>query len=248
MADRMSPVRIPKAAEIIAQVIRRRIVLGELAENALLPTEADMMAQFSVSRPTLREAIRLLEAEGLVRVLRGAKGGVRICPPQEDAAARGLGFLLQFRGATLAEVLEARTFIEPRLAARLARSASPDDIAILRDHVVHEAAILEDFERFGQATAEFHRKLVQLAGNAALAVIVSMLDDIFLRHVERFLSRSRPDQLDLNRKALANHQALVEAIAGHKPKRAEAVWQEHMDLLHHIIVDELGPTTVLDLY
>src|SRR3546814_9680472 len=69
------------------------------------------MTQFDVSRPTLREAIRLLEAEGLVRVLRGAKGGVRICPPQEDSAARTLGFLLQFRGATLAEVLDARSFI-----------------------------------------------------------------------------------------------------------------------------------------
>lgn len=248
MADRMSPVRIPKAAEIIAQAIRRRIVLGELAEDALLPTEADMMAQFAVSRPTLREAIRLLEAEGLVRVLRGAKGGVRICPPQEDSAARGLGFLLQFRGATLAEVLEARAFIEPRLAARLARSATAQDVRILREHVAGEAAVIADFDRFGRATAEFHKKLVQLAGNVALGVIVSMLDDIFVRHVERFLSRSRLDQLDLNRRALGNHQALVDAIAGRKPKRAEAVWQDHMDLLRKIIIDELGPTTVLDLY
>src|SRR3546814_9241075 len=140
------------------------------------------MTQFDVSRPTLREAIRLLEAEGLVRVLRGAKGGVRICPPQEDSAARTLGFLLQFRGATLAEVLDARSFIEPRLAARLAESATPEDIQTLRDHLAHEAEVIEDFARFGRATAEFHRVLVQRAGNVALAVIVSMLDDIFLRN------------------------------------------------------------------
>src|SRR3546814_1841939 len=86
MKDAMSPVRIPKAAEIIAQAIRRRIVLGDLVEGDLLPTEADLMTQFDVSRPTLREAIRLLEAEGLVRVLRGAKGGVRICRSEEHTS------------------------------------------------------------------------------------------------------------------------------------------------------------------
>jgi DNA-binding FadR family transcriptional regulator len=248
MMDRMSPVRIPKAAEIIAQAIRRRIVLGELVEGSALPIEADMMAQFDVSRPTLREAIRLLEAEGLVRVLRGAKGGVRICTPQEESTAQTLGFLLQFRGATLAEVLEARAFLEPRLAARLAGAATAEDIQALRDHVAHEAAVIEDFDRFGRATAEFHRLLVQRAGNVALAVIVSMLDDIFVRHVERFLSRSRPDQLALNQKALANHGSLVDAIAARKPKRAETIWQDHMDQLREIIGSELGQTTVLDLY
>jgi DNA-binding FadR family transcriptional regulator len=244
----LSPVRIPKAAELIAQAIRRRIVLGELPEGTALPAEADLMAQFDVSRPTLREAIRLLEAEGLVRVQRGAKGGVRICLPGADFAARALGFLLQFRGATLAEVLDARTFIEPRLAARLAAHATDEDIAALRDHIAFEAESIEDFERFGHATAEFHRVLVQRAGNIALAVIVSMLDDIFLRHVERFLSRSRPDQLKLNQTALANHASLVEAIASHRPQEAQERWEAHMTTLRDVIVSELGQTTVLDLY
>src|SRR3546814_8637663 len=75
-----------------------------------------------------------------------------------------------------------------------------------------------------------------------------MLDYIFLRHVERFLGRSRPDQLALNQKALGNHRTLVDAIASRKPKRAEAAWQDHMDQLRQVIIDELGPTTVLDLY
>src|SRR3546814_16080560 len=93
MKDAMSPVRIPKAAEIIAQAIRRRIVLGDLVEGDLLPTEADLMTPFDVSRPTLREALRLLEDDGLVRVLPGATGGVRTCPQQADLAALTRGFL-----------------------------------------------------------------------------------------------------------------------------------------------------------
>src|SRR3546814_18233504 len=113
-------------------------------------------------------------------VLRGAKGGVRICPPQEDSAARTLGFLLQFRGATLAEVLDARSFIEPRLAARLAESATPEDIQTLRDHLAHEAEVIEDFARFGRATAEFHRVLVHTAGHVAPAAIVRLPGELFL--------------------------------------------------------------------
>lgn len=248
MLKSLAPVRVPKAAELIAQALRRRVVLGELREGMLLPTEAELMAQFDVSRPTLREAIRLLEAEGLVRVQRGAKGGVRICLPGEDSAARALGFLLQFRGATLAEVLEARTIIEPRLAAELAARAGAEDIAALRDHVALEREAVADFERFGHATAEFHRILVQRAGNIALAVIVSMLDDIFLRHVERFLSRARPDQLQLNQRALANHAGLVDLIAKGQTHKARQHWENHMTLLHDIITQELGKTTVLDLY
>src|SRR3546814_11735106 len=75
-----------------------------------------------------------------------------------------------------------------------------------------------------------------------------MLDDIFLRHVERFLGRSRPDQLALNQKALGNHRTLVDAIASRKPKRAEAAWQDPMDQLRQVLIAELGPTTVLVLY
>ncbi|MBN9593367.1 MAG: FadR family transcriptional regulator, partial [Alphaproteobacteria bacterium] len=71
------PVRVPKAAELIADVIRRQIVVGELKEGEPLPAEALLMAQFKVSRPTLREAFRILETDGLIQVRRVAGGGAR---------------------------------------------------------------------------------------------------------------------------------------------------------------------------
>lgn len=243
-----TPVRIPKAAELIAEVIRRQIVTGILSEGVMLPSEAELMEQFDVSRPTLREAIRLLEAESLVRVQRGAKGGTRICLPNDEAAGRALGFLLQFKGATLAEVLQARTFIEPPLAGLLAERATPDDIAALQANIEKERATLSDFETFGRATADFHQLIAERAGNVALSVVLSMLDDIFLRHVVRFVGRARKDQLELNCRALENHSALVKRIAAHDARGAERIWRNHMTLLTEIIVAELGGPTVLDLY
>lgn len=243
-----SAIRVPKAAELIAEALRREIVTGELREGMSLPTEAELMDRFDVSRPTLREAIRLLESESLVRVQRGAKGGVRICLPGDDAAGRALGFLLQFRGATLAEVLEARAFIEPPLAGLLAARATDEDIAAMREHTNFEAENIKNFDIFGRATADFHRILVERAGNVALAVIVSMLEDIFLRHVDRFLGVARKDQLRLNKQALANHIGLTDRIEAGDAEAAQLWWQHHMDTLRKVILSELGGTTVLDLY
>src|SRR4051794_13190056 len=84
-------VRVPKMAELVAGHLRRQIVRGELAEGAALPTEAALMQQFQVSRPTLREAFRVLESESLITVRRGARGGARVQLPNADVAARYAG-------------------------------------------------------------------------------------------------------------------------------------------------------------
>ena len=104
-----SRVRVPKMAELVAQQLRRQIIRGELPEGAALPSEAALMTQFGVSRPTLREAFRVLESEGLINVRRGAHGGARVQIPNGEAAARYAGLVLEFRGATkrLGSVLDA---------------------------------------------------------------------------------------------------------------------------------------------
>lgn len=240
--------RIPKAAELIAEVIRRQIVLGELQAGDPLPAESKLLTRFNVSRPTLREAFRILEAEGLIQVRRGAGGGARIRLPEDGTAARSFGMLLQLRNATLGEVLEARTFIEPPLAGRLAANRTDEDLAALQAHIDLERGALHDYEKFGMATAVFHELLVQRAGNVAVGLMVGMLDDIFRRHVTQFVARARPDQLALNEQALRNHAHLVDRIAARDAAGAEAGWRKHMLELHAIIMSELGETTVLDLY
>ncbi|WP_293373953.1 GntR family transcriptional regulator [Phenylobacterium sp. SCN 70-31] len=241
-------VQIPKAAELITDVIRRQIARGELREGDPLPAEARLMEQFNVSRPTLREAFRILETEGLIRVRRGAGGGARICLPEHDRAARSFGLLLQIRRATLGEVLEARAFIEPPLAGRLAAHRTDEDVAALEAHMRHERETMEDFAAFGLATARLHQILIERAGNVTAALMVGMLDDIFRRHVTQFVGRARPDQLALNQLAVTNHQRMVDHVKAGDAVGAETAWRSHMIDLHKIIIDELGETAVVDLY
>ena len=241
-------IRVPKAAELIAETLRRRIVLGELLAGDALPSEAEMMAQFHVSRASLREAFRILEAETLIEVKRGANGGARIKVPQDEAAAKSVGLLLQMRGATLKEVLQARLIIEPSLMRSLAEIRTEDDLRALREHLEWEEAHLADFNVFALATAELHRILVQRAGNVPLALMVGMLDDIFRRHVTHFVSRARPDQLELNKLALESHRVLYDMILHRNPDGAEASWRYHMHRVKDVVLSELGEATVLDLY
>src|SRR3954468_8844232 len=102
--------RAAKTGEMIAAYLRGRIVRGELAEGDNLPSEVELMAQFAVSRPTLREAFRILETEQLIVLRRGSRGA-RILAPDVAVAARYVGLLLQVSGTTLADVYAARSVL-----------------------------------------------------------------------------------------------------------------------------------------
>ena len=117
-------VRAPKTAELIADQLRAKIVRGVLKKGDALPTEQELVKQFGVSRPTLREAFRILESESLIVVRRGSRGGVLVAAPETSVAARSFGLLLQMSGTTLADVYEARKVFEPAAAEMLTRRAT----------------------------------------------------------------------------------------------------------------------------
>src|SRR5882762_8205387 len=112
--------RAPKTGELIATHLRRQIVRGELRPGETLPPEVQLMEQYGVSRPTLREAFRILETETLISVRRGSRGGAQVMTPDLSVAARYVGLLLQIQGTTIDDVYEARMVTEPACAGLLA--------------------------------------------------------------------------------------------------------------------------------
>lgn len=116
-------VRSPKTAELVARTLRRMVVEGQLQDGDFLPHEAELIAHFGVSRPTLREAVRVLESERLVEVRRGSRTGAKVCVPGPEIVARPAALLLALSGTTLADVMTARTAIEPPAAKMLAETA-----------------------------------------------------------------------------------------------------------------------------
>jgi DNA-binding FadR family transcriptional regulator len=247
-AKPQTSIRILKGSELIANSIRRQIVLGELKENDLLPNEQELTAAMNVSRPTLREALRILEVEGLVQIRRGAHGGALIRHPQIETAAQSVGMLLQIRDVTAAAMLEAITVIQPPLVARLAREHTADDLRALRANIEMERKTIADFPAFAALGAEFHKLLVTRAGNVPLAVMAGLLDDVLGRHAARFIARERHDLIDVNKQTLRSHERVVERIAARDAAGAEKFWRDHLRAGTKTVLAELGSISILDLY
>jgi DNA-binding FadR family transcriptional regulator len=240
------PVRVPKTAELVAARIRRQIIRGEIAEGVALLPESELMAEFGVSRPTLREAFRILESESLISVTRGSRGGARVHPPDIRVAARYAGNFLQYAGATLEDVYVARAVVEPPAARMLAERHSPKAAKKLRELIAQEALVVEDGRAFAALSTRFHELVMELAGNQTLALGVGMLHDIIEMHVASGLVRHL--EVAAIRRSVRSQEKLVELIEAGDADGAERHWRSHMRAAGQALLDHAGRKTVVDLF
>ncbi len=241
-----SPVRIPKAAVVIAGSLRRRIVRGELQPGDPLPNETELMELYDVSRPVVREALRILESETLISVKRGAGGGARVRRPDVGVAARHAALLLQLEGTTLADLFEARATLEPDAVRRLAEQHSPEAIAILRQRHEEELQLIDDVPAYAVHAARFHEQLIELAGNKTLAVLGRLLLTIVESHNRATMARTE-DAIEVARGASEFHGQLIDLIEAGDADAAVAHWRRHLDEAAEVALQRLGPATIVDV-
>jgi GntR family transcriptional repressor for pyruvate dehydrogenase complex len=249
-------VRAAKTGELIAAYLRGRIVRGELAEGDSLPSEVELMEQFEVSRPTLREAFRILEAESLIVIRRGSRGA-RIMAPKVGVAARYVGLLLQFSKTTLADVYEARCVLEPAAAKLLAERRSEQDIADLRACVAELETMMRtgdpatDAATWTTATARFNDLVLERAGNRTLALQSDVLREVVAMHLALIGHRATDQAKTIRdfRKALKSCRKLIDFVEAGDAEGAEQHWRTHMEVAAKLLLrDDLHSTTVLDLF
>jgi DNA-binding FadR family transcriptional regulator len=241
-------VRVPKTAELVADHLRRQIVRGELLEGDALPPETELMEMFGVSRPTLREAFRVLESESLISVRRGAHGGAVVHSPDIDGAARYAGLVLEYRGTTLADVYEARNALEPPCIALLAATRTEDDLEVLRNALAQETDRSASIEQRVRRQTSFHDLLIERCGNETLKLLTAMLGQITaaatLARVETDSNSHGDEMVHLGSKAHAKLMTLIEA---RDSVQAEAVWRRHLADTTRYLLDDAAADTVLDL-
>ena len=244
-------VRPQKMADMVAGRIRQMIARGELTDGEWLPTEPQLMERFGVSRPTLREAFRLLEADSLVTIRRGPPGGARVTIPGPEAAAAQFGMLLTLSGTTLQDVYEARTVIEPAAARRIAERGTAADRRQLTAALDDLRTQVEDPLTFGRTTTSFHVSLMQLSGNKTLATIVGMLTEIIDRHMARMYSEARKSPEEIlagNRRAMRSYEKLVDLVNAKDGAAAEKHWTRHMRAVGQYVLHDADPRIVDLLY
>jgi len=244
-------VRVPKTAELVARQIRNAIIRGELRDGGTLPAEAHLIAEFEVSRPTIREAIRILESEGLVRVARGARGGATIAVPDYGMVARAAGITLQSKGVTIGDLYELRTIIEPPAARLVAERNSVEGGRILRELLETEMTLVEDRMAVSRAIALFHRMMMELSGNQSLAMVANALQDLVERHLQLAQVREPAHDHDYltkrTRFGLKSHAKLIDLIEAGDGPGAEAHWRAHMVAAGQTWLATVGPTSLVEL-
>jgi DNA-binding FadR family transcriptional regulator len=243
-----TPVRAPKAAELAAARLRDQIVRGELREGDVLAPEGELMQRFGVSRPTVREAMRVLEGEALITVHRGARGGARVHTPDGETAAQFAGLVLQFRGATLADVYEARRALDLAALRIIVGCGTSRDFEALDENVAAMGHATEP-GNIVELHDEFHSLLVELAGNQTLVVFEQMIHRIIGRH-GRFQVVQR-DRLEVCANAVGGartHGRLLQLLRnGDDSDEAVEMWRRHLDELARMVLLGDDETTVLQL-
>lgn len=230
MGAERTTIRIPKTAELVADSIRRQITSGVLKEGDTLHPEAQIIEEFAVSRPTVREAFRILESEKLISVSRGSRGGARVHEPKPEQVARYAGFVLQSKKASYRDVYEARILIEPPSARLVAETRWKDAPALLRE-VIQQQREADASGDLGRAVARFHARLIELTGNQTLILISGMLDGIVGRYqsgVTRASRAAEPRSRRTTEAGLRSQEKLVGLIEARDGPGAEAHWRSHM--------------------
>lgn len=228
------PVHAPKLSHLVAERLREQIAHGELTAGDSLPSETELLTQFGISRPTLREALRVLESESLIRLGRGARSGATVLGPSVEAAARHSAMYLASHGTTLAEIHQVRMLIEPSLAAILAQRAKKDHIKALQQCVdaQQEGLANKDYAAVIAAVMSFHSVMVRSSENRALGLLSGVLQEISLKVYPRMLvAGSAGEQQAVRRRteqSAAAHRDLLELITHSKSGDAEAFWREYM--------------------
>ncbi|QMT01102.1 FadR/GntR family transcriptional regulator [Gordonia jinghuaiqii] len=250
-------IQVPKTAELIAQQLRGQIVRGILKPGDMLPPETVLGKRFDVSRPTLREAFRILENESLIVVRRGSRGGVQVVSPDVSVAARYVGLLLQIQNTTLSDLYEARMVIEPAAVRMLASRRSEDDIKDLTA-VIDELAVLvdagaesADLDKWSTTAFRFHDLILERAGNQAIGLIGRVLADVVATHMSRVVSRTTDtDEVATQfKKTIRAFRRLVTLVDAGDADAAEAHWRRHMNsAAKKMLWGRFATESVVDLF
>lgn len=225
----------PRIGEIVARALRQRILDGTLPDGAALPRQEDLMLEFGVSRPSLREALRELETEGLISIRRGNVGGAVVQLPSATTIAYMLALALQTERAGIYDVSEALRHLEPLCAGLCADREDRATTVVPALEAVHaelEAAIEGGEQEFTAAANRFHEALVRNCGNHSLIQVVGALETIWSAHAER-LAYERSDESAISEKerrdGAATHRKIIDLIAAGDSKTASEIARRHLE-------------------
>lgn len=219
---------------MVAAVLRERIVAGDMEPGESLPKQEDLLAEFRVSLPSLREAMRILESEGLITVRRGKTGGAIVHGPQADNAAQMLGLVLQSRQVQLKDLSIALRALEPACAVLCSKRSDRKQTVVEPLQRLHEESltVMDDPVAFTKVARRFHEQMINACGNQTLILVVGALDHLWSSRDEIWDRYSKVDTKETERsvreQGAEDHKMVIDAIAEADGEKVQRVLYEHL--------------------
>lgn len=224
----VKPIARKSIYEDIVLQIRGMIDRGELRRGDKLPPERRLAEMFSVSRNTVREAIKALAEQGLLESRQGA--GTYVSDAEEEDFATSLAGAIVRMQPELRDVFEVRKMIEPEIAAMAARNATSEQVTRMEALLVEQARVIESGDSGGSFDLQLHSLFAEASGNQVLcAMVVALRDDFSESRSEGLQSPKRQEA------SLAAHRSIVDAIKGGHVMQAERAMRAHLEEVESIV-------------
>jgi DNA-binding FadR family transcriptional regulator len=214
LREQSTDIRMPKTCDVLAERIRTQILRDGLQPGTPLPSEPELIETYRVSRATVREALRLLESEGLISIRRGARGGTSVAAPDVTALSRSFAVHLAIDQTTVRSFLEFRKTIEPAIAREVALATSPGEGQELIQLITAETRTGKD--------SDFHRVLAEMVDNGIFRLLMRSLHAGLELHVPlevlttEDMTQQRRAHLKIARRIAANDgDGAADAMLGH---------------------------------
>lgn len=225
--SKLHPVETKRASEAIYEQVKELIFSGELKPGDRLPSERNMMDLFQRSRPTIREALRMLERSGYIRAIPGSNGAVVLAPDNKHLE-ENMADALQVGTITLAELGEYRMASEVATVAWAAQRRTEEDLEAMRAVLAEMETSLDRFEAFISLDPQFHGLLAQAAKNKVSAVMNRTLSKLNRSFMLKQHKASQKERQAMCRRIYQMHQAIYDAVAAGDPEQARTAMEAHM--------------------
>jgi GntR family transcriptional regulator, transcriptional repressor for pyruvate dehydrogenase complex len=224
---KLAPIVVPKSSDVLANELRRQILGGALAPGASLPAERDLVTQTGLSRGSVREALRILEAEGLVSTRPGRMGGSVARQPGDDSLAKYISLFVHGRGITLVSLLQTREAVEPSIAALAAENRSDEELQHLIAATERVEAAYADTPLYLAENVQWHCAIANASHNELLRAFMVAISSMVYKAsaIENFATE------EVRKVVLKAHRRILQAIVAKDADAARRRMARHLAAL-----------------
>ncbi|MCH5277370.1 MAG: FadR family transcriptional regulator [Desulfovibrionaceae bacterium] len=232
--EHFKPVQKGKLSAIIVKSVRDSVLSGKLGPGDKLPSEQEMSERFSVSRQTIREALRVLEMQGIIAIRNGIGGGAFVAKVSVDVAWQSMTNYLHQQSMTLRHLFETRKLLEPYFIRNAVSGMAAEDHAALASalEMQKDSLAKRDVPSLRKAEIQFHRLLALPSQNPLLILIFDFVESL-LTDAKIKLNTSR----DFSRRVIAQHELIYEAVCARDAESARKYILQDIEIVESCLQD-----------